>query len=287
MFAALALGFGWAMANRVQEKKGGPSSVVLLDAKKGGVQKIVYTWPNGSSTVVPAGGEGARSATVELSREIETKPKDAANKDAEHKDAEHKDGEHKDGEHEDGEPKDGEAPAPATTREDARFPGGQGRYARVKGERVVHLLDAAIVTGLEGGVDQLMEKRVVVAEPERLLGYEVTHGDKSAAFVHENRAQAAARFFAKKGGAHTKDDDATKLMTTLRGLRATKLASPAQAGSAFATFTLEIEGRGRPQVLQLFERTDGEGYLVKVDDWLLELSQTQGKELVEDLDAAL
>jgi hypothetical protein len=165
--------------------------------------------------------------------------------------------------------------------------GGQGRYARVKGEATVHLLDNAIVTGLEGGAESLMEKRVVVAEPENVKGFDVRHGDKIGTFTHVNRDQSAARFFAKKSDPSTKDEPATKLMTTLRAVRATKLAAPMMAGAPFASFALEIEDRPKPQIIEVLERVDGEGYLIKSEEWLFEMSQTQGKELIEDLDAAL
>lgn len=347
-FALIAMVCAWLLAHRVEEKKGGPSSVTLLDAAKGDVQTLTYTWPKGSSTVTSSGRGDGRRAVLDVDRTVE--PKKDPKKDA--KKNEKKD-DKKDPKKDTADAGTAEAdagtaePEPAPTREQAKFPGGksvltalealeplktrrtlgevdparlaemglehpvralvvttvdgkkltleigessyggQGRYARKQGERTVHLLDGTLVTGIEGGPDTLMEKRLIIAEPDKVLGFSVRHGDQSGAFVHVDRGQAATRHFAPKDDAGAKSEQANAVMKTLRDLRATKLAAgPQAAGSVVAGVTVDVDG-GEPVVLELVERVDAAGHLIKAGDWLFEVSETQGKELLEDLDALL
>ncbi|MCC7069992.1 MAG: DUF4340 domain-containing protein [Deltaproteobacteria bacterium] len=342
MFALAAMVSAWLLAHRVEEKKGGPTSVTLLDASKGEVRTLEYTWPKGRSSVSASEGAAARRAVVDVDRTVEPKkdPKKKDDKKPDKKDAAADAG-----------PASADAgvaePEPAPTREQVKFPGGktvlnaiealeplrtrrtlgevdaarlkemglerpertlivttaggakltleigessyggQGRYARKQGDPTVHLVDAALVTGLEGGPETLMEKRVLVAEPERVLGYTARHGDKGGAFVHVDRGQSTTRHFSPKDDAGTKSEPADAVMKTLRDLRATKLApGPQGAGSVVATIAVELEGGARTTV-ELVERIDAAGHLVKLDSWLFEVSETQGKELLEDLDALL
>jgi hypothetical protein len=316
-------------ANKVEEKQGGPSSVTLLDAKKGDVVKVVYTWPKGTSTVTSKGKEAARAVVVDVARDVDPPKKPEPKKDPK-KDA----------------PDAGPAEeAPPPVKETAKFPGGktvassleafeplksrrtlgevdadrlkamglekpersltvttangktltleigessyggQGRYARVKGEKVVHLLDPAVTSGFEGGADTLMEKRVVTANIEEIAGYTARFGDKDASFTQLDREQSAKRKWVAAGDkAQEANEAAGKLMSTLRNVRATKLADAKSAGSAVATFVIDVAGRDK-QKIEILERTDGEGHLASVDGWLFEISDTQGKELLDDLAA--
>lgn len=346
-FALVAVVCAWLLAHRVEEKKGGPSSVTLLDAGKGDVQKVTYTWPKGTSTVTSVGSAEARRAIVDVERTIDAKKPDPKKPDPK---KDKKPDAKKDAKADAGPVTATDAgtaaePEPAPTREQARFPGakqvltaigaleplktrrtlgevdagrlkemglaeperilvvtgksgatltleigessygGQGRYARKQGDAAVHLIDAALVTGLEGGPDTLMEKRILTAEPDKVIGFEVRHGDRSGAFVHVDRSQSATRFFAPRDDRAAKSEEAAAVMKTLRDVRATKMASAQAAGSAVAAVDIEIEG-GKV-TLAVLERVDAAGHLVKVDDWLFEISETQGKELVEDLDRLL
>jgi Domain of unknown function (DUF4340) len=164
--------------------------------------------------------------------------------------------------------------------------GGQGRYARVKGERIVHLVDTALVSGLEGGADSLMEKRVLPFDPEDIVSYEVRAGDKGGAFVHVDRAQARTRRFAPKEDPSGTREEAQKLINTVRSLRVQKLADPAVAGSPLVTFKVETAERG-VVVVELLERTDGAGHLARFGEWVGEVSETSQKELTEDVSALL
>lgn len=359
IFAALALGFAWRQANAVQEKGGGPSSMVLLDAKAGDVSEVTYTWAKGSSRVSSTGAEAARRIVVDLEREVEPKKDDKAKKDGQEaksgtdgKPAEEtkSDQQNTDGKTAGAEAAPGaasESLPPVLSRERSRFPGGkgvsgalegleplktrrtlgpvdeerlkamglaapertltvttksgqtlvlemgesayggQGRYARVKGDAVVHLLEPGVVTGLEGSAESLMEKRILSADVENIEAFAARSGDKEKSFVHLEREQAAKRRFVPKEDPASTETEPGQLITTLRNLRAQKLvADEKSAGSVVASVRVDIEGRG-PVGIEVLERADGAGHLVRTEGWTFEISQTQGKELLEDLDAAL
>jgi len=167
---------------------------------------------------------------------------------------------------------------------DASF-GSQGRYARVAGEPVVHLIDAAVVAGFEGGVDALVDKQPLSAELEQVRGYALRAGDRAATFVHVAREQPSKRHFARRDDTSAKDGPATKLFGTLRNLRGTKLADAAvadAAGSVVAAFAVEAS---EPFLVEIVERGDGGGHLARVQPWTWELSTTPAKELLDDVDA--
>lgn len=169
--------------------------------------------------------------------------------------------------------------------------GGQGRYARVKGEQDVHLLESVIATGFEGAADTMMEKKPLPLAVEDIAGYDVRFGDKSAAFVHKDREQSAKRKFVPKDNLESSADEPGKLMTTLRNLRGGKLvADESMVGSAVASFKVDVVDKQEPIVIELHERVDGAGHVVRAtvskgNAWAWEISETQGKELLEDLEA--
>ena len=163
--------------------------------------------------------------------------------------------------------------------------GAQGRYARIKGDRVVHLIDAAVTSGIEGGVDTLLEKQPLAAEIEDVRAFVVKSGDRSASFVHVARQQPAKRFFARRDDGETKDEAGTKLLATLRNLRATKLAdeaTAASAGTVVAAFAVDV---GTAVTVEIIERGDGAGHLARVKPWTWELAPTPARELLDDVDA--
>jgi hypothetical protein len=166
--------------------------------------------------------------------------------------------------------------------------GAQGRYARVVGSREVHLIDGAIVTGLEGGRDALLEKRIVPWDLEKIAGFSVTRGDKAGAFVHVDRDQPSVRFVAAKDDPATKKDAAGKLLSTLRNLRGSSLVSAdaaAKAGAVVVAVVIETEHGSWP--VELVERGDSEGFLLRAGGYSYEATPTQARELQDDVDAAL
>jgi hypothetical protein len=163
--------------------------------------------------------------------------------------------------------------------------GAQGRYARIRGDAVVHLIDAAIVSGLEGSADTLLEKQPVTTELEQVRGYVLKAGERTASFVHVAREQPTKRHFARRDDGVTKDESGTKLFGTLRGLRGTKLADAgvtAAGGTVVAAFVIDT---GEPLAVEIVERSDGAGHLARVPPWAWELSPTQTKELLDDVEA--
>lgn len=353
VLCALALSFAWVSAHRVAEKKGGPSSVTLLDVEPGAVTKVSYRWDKGQSETTLSGTGAARRATVKVDRELPAK-KPEEKKPEEKKPDEKKSDEKKP---DDKKPDDAATSAanasPADVappaREAAVIPGGkvvlsaiaaleplktkrslgpvddgerltamglspplrrlevtagaktltlelgeasfgaQGRYARVAGSRDVHLIDGAIVTGLEGGVDALLEKRLVPAELDAIVGFTLRRGEKTGAFVHVDRDQASVRFVASKDDPTSKKDAAGKVLSTLRNLRGNALAAAdvaAQANTVVAAAVVETETG--PLSVELVERGDQAGvYLLRSGGYSYEATATQARELQDDLDAAL
>lgn len=171
--------------------------------------------------------------------------------------------------------------------------GAQGRYARVKGEDDVHLLESAVATAFEGAADTMMEKKPLALGVEDIAGYDVRFGDKQGAYVHKDREQSAKRKFVPKEDLSSTADEPGKLMTTLRNLRGSKLvADEGVVGSAVASFKVEVVDRKEPIVIELHERIDGNGHVVRATyakgvAWSWEVTETQGKELLEDLEALL
>ena len=163
--------------------------------------------------------------------------------------------------------------------------GAQGRYARVKGSAEVHLIDSAIVTGLEGGVDALLEKRMLSAELDDIVGFSVAHGERSGSYVHVDREQASKRFVAEASVPTVKKDGAGKLLTTLRNLRATKLAAADVAAGAVVV-VVDVDVVGGKKHIELVERAEGAGHLLKSGGFVYEASATQARELMDDVDAA-
>lgn len=333
---ALALAFAWTAAHAVAEKKGGPSSVVLLEAAAGDVTSVVYSWDKGRTETTLVGTGPARRATVTVDRELP--PKKPEKKD-----------EKKDDKKDDAAPADvPDALVAPPEREAGVVPGGktvltaiaaleplktkrslgvvddaarltamgltaplrrlevktakatlvleigeasygaQGRYARVVGSREVHLIDPAIVTGLEAGKDALLEKRLVPQDLEQITGFTLKRADKTGPFVHVDKDQASVRFVASKDDPTTKKDAAGKLLSTLRNLRGNSLASAdaiAKAGAVVVTAI--IESTNGPWPVDLVERGDAEGHLFRVGGFVYEATATQARELQDDVDAAL
>jgi hypothetical protein len=166
--------------------------------------------------------------------------------------------------------------------------GGQGRYARVKGDSTVHLLEGALATGFEGAADTMMEKRILPVQVEEVRGYRARLGGKLGSYVHRDRQQTAKRKLVPVDDPTSTADEPGKVLTTLRNLRGQKLVTaPTLAGSAVASFEVDVVDKQAPVTIEVLERTDGAGHLVRADAWTFELTETQSKELLDDLEALL
>ncbi len=320
--AVAALGFAWATATRVEEKMGGPSSVTLLETKPDTVASVRYRWDKGQTSTTFTGTGVSRRALVQVDRELPAKKPDPKATEASAPATEAPQREQ--GTVPGGKAVLAAATAlePLKTKrtlgavDDGRLLamglapplrfldvttvsgktlsleigeqsyGAQGRYARVVGDPTVHLLDQAVVAGLEGGLDALLEKRVLLGELEAIKGFDVVAGDQRASFVHVDKDQPSTRYFALRDEPSIKREAVGKLMTSLRNLRGTALA-PADiaAGAAVATFVVDVVGL--PQKIEIFERADGNGHLARVGTFTWTLSATAGKEIVDDASTAM
>lgn len=326
VFLVGALGLAFVASERKAER-GGDAEFVLFDVQPAALSRIEYAWPNGTATVDVGGSEKARALAVHVARTIEKKAsaKDAAAPDGGPEGAADEPARTEESRFQGGRmvERAAEQVAPLKARRslgevDAErlkimgleapertltvkagdrsitleigesTYGGQGRYARVKGERRVVLLESSIVSGLEGGPMQLMERRVVAAAPEDVVSATLKSGDRVGRFVQVDREQPQKRRFARADDPTAESEEANAFVSTLRGLRVVKYvqADELPATTEAGAFALELtEGRKLDGVV--LEKADGSGHLVRVGPWTMELSTAQGKELVEDLAAAL
>jgi hypothetical protein len=316
VLCVVGLGLAWNAAHRERERTGGPSSSTLLDVAPEAIATVDYRWDKGTTRVHRDGREllvdvdrelppkappktddtGAPAPAVDPGRERATIPAGKVVVTAL------------------------EALAPLKTKRtlgavdaaglqamglgaparsltvtttsgrslvldigEASY-GAQGRYARVRGDDVVHLLDPAIVSGVEGGVDALLEKRPLPADVDAVRALAVRSGDRTGEWVHADRDQPTKRRLARREDPTGKDEAATKLLGTLRGLRGTKLADATTAGSVVATFVVDLGDEDRRSI-EVLERPDGAGHVVRVGRWTWELAATPTKELLDDVDA--
>lgn len=332
--AIAALAFAYRSAHAVEEKKGGPSSVTLLDTAADTVTTLAYRWDKGTTTTTLSGSKAGRRAVVVVDRELPPKkdPKDKKNDAADVVDAGVPDALVEPAAREQGTIPGGKgvlaaatALEPLTTKrtlgvvDDARLLamglspplrfldvttstgkqlhleigeasyGAQGRYARVVGDSTVHLIDGAVINGLEGGLDALLEKRLLLAELDQIRGFDVVVGtgtEQRGSFLHVDKDQPSTRYWASRDAPTTKREAVGKLLTTLRNLRGSSLAGKdVVAGAVVVRFVVDVDGN--PQQIDVLERADGGGQLAKVGDFTWTLSPTSGREIVEDATTAL
>ncbi len=125
------------------------------------------------------------------------------------------------------------------------------------------------------------------ASPDDTAGIVVKSGDKTVKYVHVDRDQPAKRRFASPEDPAKESEEATSLVSTLRGLRVTAYAAPddvkdaADAGAFMLDLVLQPDVEG-----VVLQNTDGTKFWVRAGGWTREISAAQGKELVEDLQAA-
>jgi hypothetical protein len=166
--------------------------------------------------------------------------------------------------------------------------GDQARYALLRDKGEVVLLESAAVRGLEGRVTRLMEARVVTAALDEITAFTVESGGRSAAFIHVEREQPKKRHFTSKADPDVKSDEAQGLIATLRGLRARKYVDERALAAATPVARFKIDRHEKPPLsVALYEQPDGDDYLLHAGPWVGEVPASRGKNLVDDVTAAL
>jgi hypothetical protein len=160
--------------------------------------------------------------------------------------------------------------------------GGQGRYLMRQGDPLVYVVDNAVVLGLEGSVDSLLEKRVLVADVAEIEALDVVLGTSRAAFVHKDREQSAKRQLVDKTG--TADGNAQKLLDTLLTTRGTALVDASVKGSP--RLSVVVRTTTGTTTVEVCERTDAGGFVAStVGGFVLVLSEAQARTLLDDAEA--
>lgn len=324
---AVALAAAWWASTREEKKRGKDDVVVLADLDAKTLSKIAYVYPKGTTDVTVKRAGDAVDLTVAVARTVEAKPKKkkkGADAGVDDVDAGPEPEEREESVFKGGRTvgKAVEALAPLTARrslgvvDDERLAtmglkdpqrritieaggkttvvevgeptyGGQGRYARVAGKPDVALLESAVVSGLEGGASQLMERKVFDAPPEDVLGLVVSVGARSVKFLHVDKDQPATRRWARADDPASDVDAAASFVSTLRGLRATAYPTEAAVVDAAPLGAFEVDVvKGEDVRGTILTKPDGGATYVKIGAWIVEVSAAQGKELVEDLRAA-
>jgi hypothetical protein len=165
--------------------------------------------------------------------------------------------------------------------------GDQARYAKLRGSDEVVLLESAAVRGLEGSVQRLMEARVVSVGLDEMTGLNVESEGRTAVFDHMEREQPKKRRFVVKGQADEKSDEAQGLVATLRGLRAREYVTDEAVAGAKRVARFKIDRHEKPALtVELYEAPD-DSYLLRAGPWVGVVPASRGKNLVDDVSAAL
>ncbi len=166
--------------------------------------------------------------------------------------------------------------------------GDQARYARLSGRDDVLLLDSAAVRGLEGSPVRLMEARLVTLESEQIEGMDLRAGDRQAAFRHVDRDQPKKRHFVRADAPEQRSEEASGLLSTLRGLRVSKYVDKGALAGANARAAVTLRRIGaEPLRVTLYEVSEGSDFLVEAGPWIAEVPASRGKNLLDDIIAAL
>lgn len=167
--------------------------------------------------------------------------------------------------------------------------GGQGVYARLQGQNKVYMISSKVVAGLEGPEGKLRESRILPIKSETVSAVNFNVAGKNQRFVQVDGAQKGQRYFALAASPENKSDEATTLISRLYGLRLVKyLQSPPAAATMNEVAKIQIERKeAEPVILSVFERSDGQGYIIARGTWFAELRSAQLRPLLDDLSALL
>lgn len=166
--------------------------------------------------------------------------------------------------------------------------GDQGRYAKLDGSDDVLLLDASAVRGLEGSPVRLMETRLVTLESEAVTAMSLTSGERKATFRHVEREQPKKRHFVHEDAPERRSEEASGLLSTVRGLRASKFVEKSALVGATPRATVTLaRASGEPLVVTVYEAQDRSEHLVQAGPWLAEVPAARARNLLDDITAAL
>lgn len=167
--------------------------------------------------------------------------------------------------------------------------GGRGVYGRLQGEKNVYLIPASVSAGFEGPAGKLMESRILPIKAETVSAVSLTVAAQQQRFVQVEGKQKGQRYYALATSPENKSDEATTLISRLYGLRAVKyLQEPPARQGMNELGKIKIERKDAPpMLLTIFERLDGQGYVVARGRWFAELRSAQLRPLLDDLTALL
>lgn len=166
--------------------------------------------------------------------------------------------------------------------------GDQGRYAQLEGSDEVLLLEGAAVRGLEGSPVRLMESRLVILESEAITAMTLTSGERRASFRHVEREQPKKRHFVHEDAPEQRSEEAAGLLSTLRGLRATKFVDESALSGATLRATVTLaRAKGDPLTVTLYEVAGGSDFLVQAGPWIADVPAARARNLLDDISAAL
>jgi hypothetical protein len=169
----------------------------------------------------------------------------------------------------------------------AATPGKRSRYVRRKGERGVHLVPNQAVGGLEGNPARLQESKVLSAEAKDVLGFAAQRKGNAAEVVHAARDDAKEHFWALAASPGERSEEASSMYQALRGLRITRYVDEKDAEGAEVEAAWSVKLEGRALEIAVLHRAEPEAWYVRAGRWTATVSDKRAKRAIEDLDALL
>jgi hypothetical protein len=164
--------------------------------------------------------------------------------------------------------------------------GGQAYYARQPGQDEVFLIDAEIVRTFETQPRNMMDSRIVTVPMSDVTGLEIEVAGRKAEFVHRNKDQFRARFFAPKDAPDAKSEAVDGLMSTFVGLKAAEFLSREPEGDELVLIRYLRDG-APPHDVRLYKKRDESGYTIRSGRWVAEIGEADGRKILEEARAAL
>ncbi|HUR41411.1 MAG TPA: DUF4340 domain-containing protein [Verrucomicrobiae bacterium] len=164
--------------------------------------------------------------------------------------------------------------------------GGQAYYARMPGSDEVFLLDAETVRSFETTPRNMMDSRIVAVPLADVTALELESGGRRAAFVHVNKDQFRARYFAREDSPERKSEAVEGLNSTFVGLKAAQFIDAAPPGEELALIRF-LRGSDAPHEVQLLRNADGSGYTLRSGRWIAPVPEADARKILEEVRAAL